>query len=337
MPYSLLIFGLVSAASAVVFETIDFPLGAMIGPIFAVGILAYLTRESPEPGIDATDFAIMLIGIVLGSQVTPEVLNHAEKWPMSMLLLLLTMVLILFTLGRLNQQLLGMGKVSAHLAGAPGNLATAVAIAHQLDGSISQVAIYHSLRLAFLTVITPLIFYVPEAHNAPRAFGSSDFMIWILLLAFAWSMTQALKKLRVTTPGLFAGTIVTALINLSEIAPVNPPSFFISIAMIIFGWQIAIDVLKQGLLILSKTIAPAICANVLAIILAAIGAYITHLTIDLPLSDTLLAFMPGGFQVMPVVALETGADGLYVTTHHLVRVLAMGMLIPLFAYFWRRS
>jgi len=338
MRHPLLTFGLVSAASAVAFEAINFPLGAMIGPIFVVGILAYITGESPEPGVDATDFAIMLIGLVLGSQVTPEVLNHAEKWPASILLLLLTMILILFTLGRINQQLLGMKRVSAYLAGAPGNLATAVAIAHQLDGSISQVAIYHSLRLAFLTVITPLIFYVPETPPTTlQAFGSSDFVIWILLLAVAWLMTQVLKKLRVTTPGLLAGTIVTASINLSEIELINPPSFFISIAMIIFGWQVAIDVLKQGLLILSKTIAPAVCLNILGVILAAIGAYITHVTIDLPLSDTLLGFMPGGFQVMPVVALETGADGLYVTTHHLIRVLAMGMLIPLFAYYWRRS
>ena len=72
----------------------------MIGPIFAVGILAYITGESPEPGVDATDFAIMLIGLVLGSQVTPEVLNHAEKWPASILLLLLMTILILFTLGK---------------------------------------------------------------------------------------------------------------------------------------------------------------------------------------------------------------------------------------------
>ena len=337
MRHPLLIFGLVSAASAVAFEAINFPLGAMIGPIFAVGILAYIMGESPEPGVDATDFAIMLIGLVLGSQVTPEVLNHAEKWPASILLLLLTMILILLTLGRINQQLLGMERVSAYLAGAPGNLATAVAIAHQLDGSISQVAIYHSLRLAFLTVITPLIFYVPETPTTFQAFGSSDFVIWILLLAFAWLMTQTLKKLSVTTPGLLAGAIVTASISLSEIELINPPSFFISIAMIIFGWQIAIDILKQGLLILSKTVAPAICVNLLGVILATIGAYITHVAIDIPLSDTILAFMPGGFQVMPVVALETGADGLYVTTHHLIRVLAMGMLIPLFAYFWRRS
>ena len=34
---------------------------------------------------------------------------------------------------------------------------------------------------------------------------------------------------------------------------------------------------------------------------------------------------------MTVVALEIGADGFYVTTQHLVRLLAMGiMLIPLF-------
>ena len=104
-----LVFGLVATASAIVFEAIDFPLSAMILPIFAVGILAYLTRESPDPDVDITDFAIKLIGIDPGSQVTPEVLNHAKKWPVSLLLLLLMMILILLALGHLNQQLLGMG------------------------------------------------------------------------------------------------------------------------------------------------------------------------------------------------------------------------------------
>ena len=103
-----LVFGLVSTASAVVCEAIDSPLNAMIGPMFAVGIVAYLTRQSPHHGVDATDFAIKLIGVDIGSQVTPEVLNRAENWPMS-LLPLLTVVLILFTLGHLNRQLLGMG------------------------------------------------------------------------------------------------------------------------------------------------------------------------------------------------------------------------------------
>ena len=53
-----LMFGLVSTASAIVFEAIDFPLSAMISsPIFAVGILAYLTRESPDPDVDMTEMS----------------------------------------------------------------------------------------------------------------------------------------------------------------------------------------------------------------------------------------------------------------------------------------
>lgn len=80
-----LVFGLVSTASAFVFEAVDFPLGAMIVLVFAVGILAYVKRESSDPGVGATDFAIMLIGIVLlGSQVTPAVLNHAENGSVSL-------------------------------------------------------------------------------------------------------------------------------------------------------------------------------------------------------------------------------------------------------------
>ena len=79
-----LVFGLVSTVSAIVFEAVDFPLGAMIVLVFAVGILAYVKRESSDPGAGATDFAIMLIGIVPGSQVTPAVLNHAENRPVSL-------------------------------------------------------------------------------------------------------------------------------------------------------------------------------------------------------------------------------------------------------------
>ena len=72
MRWSLLFFGLVSTASAIVFQATLFPLDAVILPIFAVGILAYLTRESPDPGVDATNFTIIPIGMVLGAKWTPQ-------------------------------------------------------------------------------------------------------------------------------------------------------------------------------------------------------------------------------------------------------------------------
>ncbi|MAW24762.1 MAG: hypothetical protein CMQ84_02040 [Gammaproteobacteria bacterium] len=80
------------------------------------------------------------------------------------------------------------------------------------------------------------------------------------------------------------------------------------------------------------------CTPTLVVVgLAMAGNFAVKQLLGFPFVDAALAFMPGGFQVMPVVALEAGADGLYFTTHHLIRVLAMGVCIPLFVSYWSRS
>ena len=126
MRQPLLVFGLVSAASATVFEAINFPLGAMIGPIFAVAFLAHFTGINQKPGVDAHHFAILLIGIALGSQVTPDIVDRIQLWPASLLIMIICMVLILWLVGKLNQQLLNLDRISAHMAAAPGNLSSAL-------------------------------------------------------------------------------------------------------------------------------------------------------------------------------------------------------------------
>lgn len=130
-----------------------------------------------------------------------------------------------FYLGQINQRLLGMERVSAYPAGAPGNLATAIAIAHQLDGSISQVAIYHSLRLAFLTVITPSYFLCSRDSYHITSFWKLRFRDLDFAVGLDLVDDTGSKKVRVTIPGLLAGTIDAASINLSEIELINPPFF----------------------------------------------------------------------------------------------------------------
>ncbi len=61
----LLVFRLVSAV-AIVFEAIDFPRGAMIGPFVAVAWLANFTGIKPKPGFNADHFTM---ASQLGTQV----------------------------------------------------------------------------------------------------------------------------------------------------------------------------------------------------------------------------------------------------------------------------
>ena len=211
-----------------------------------------------------------------------------------------------------------------------GAIAAVAAVTEHYGGALSQVAVYQSLRLAFLTLLVPFLFVVPETHQSIVLFQHTDFIIWLIVLSVSWGLTGLLRVLRVTTPGLIVGVFVGASVNLLEVATLNTPPMFIVLAMMLFGWHIGVDTVL-------KTIPPAAISTLVAIPIVLIGAYITHRLLGFPFLDTALGFMPDAFQVMPVVALEVGADGLYVTTHHFIRVLAIRMLIPFFANYWSRS
>jgi hypothetical protein len=336
MRFPLLVFGLISAVSAVLLEAINFPLGAMIGPMFAVALVAHRTGINQKPGVDAHHFAVLLIGLALGGQVTSDIVEQIQLWPMSLLIMIVTLIVIFWAVGKLNQRMLNLDRVSAHMAAAPGNLSSALAVTEHYGGALTQVAVYQSLRLALLTLIVPFLFVVSDQTDTAPAFSRSDFLTWITVLPIAWLLTNLFRQLKITTPGLIVGVFGAALLGFFDIARLNTPPLFIAFAMMLFGWRIGIDIIGQGLGVLLKTFPPAALSTGLAVGLAFLGSFLVHQFLGFPFVDAALAFMPGGFQVMPVVALEAGADGLFVTTHHLIRVLAMGVMIPFFAMYWSR-
>lgn len=323
--------------SAVAFTLLDVPLGAMIGPMLAIALLSHFTGTIEPPGHVAHDAAILMIGLALGSQVSADLFQQLILWPASLTILVITMSLILWLGGLLNQRILALDPVSAHMAAAPGNLSSALAVTEHYAGALSQVAVYQSLRLAFLTLMVPLFITLPETPTAPVVFTQADFFLWLGMLSVGWVFTQWFKTLGITTPGLIAGVFVAGSISAFGWATIQTPDLFIGFAMMLFGWRIGIDTVRQGLSVLVKTIPAAAVSTCFALACALIGAYLVHWSLGFPLMDAILGFMPGAFQVMPVIALETGADGLYVTTHHLVRVLAMGAIIPLSASYWNRT
>ena len=161
-------------------------------------------------------------------------------------------------------------------------------------------------------------------------------MSWIIVLPIAWTATGVLRYLKITTRGLIVGIFSGAFLSLSGLIQLNTPPSFISLAMLLLvGVLESISLDRGGVLL--RTFPPAALSTLVAVGLAMAGSFAVNQLLGFPFVDTALAFMPGGFQVMPVVALEAGADGLYVTTHHLIRVLAMGVCIPFFASYWSRS
>lgn len=333
-------FLITSIVFASVFEWLEIPLGALMGPILGAGLLAYFKNDREGPGHYAQGGAILVVGLALGAQVTPDFIERALHWPGSMAILIITMCVILWVVGWLNRWLFHLDVISAHMSASPGNLSVALTLTDHYRGQLPQVAVFQSLRLTLLTILVPIALHQmggsPSTTASPVMSDPTHFS-WLGMFLVGALVAFGLDRLKLPTPSLIAGALAAGLPSAMGWIEVHiPPTLFLG-AMMIFGWKIGIDTIRQGLTVVSRALGPAILSTAVAVCIAVIGAWGVSALLDIPLIDTVLAFMPGALQVMPVLALEQGADGLYVTTHHLIRVIAMGSLMPIFAVYWTRQ
>ncbi|MGA1207108.1 MAG: AbrB family transcriptional regulator [Litorivicinaceae bacterium] len=330
----------ISIGFASIFEWLAIPLGALMGPILGAGLLAYFKNDREGPGHYAQGGAILVVGLALGAQVTPDFIERALHWPGSMAILIVTMCIILWVVGWLNRWLFRLDAISAHMSASPGNLSVALTLTDHYQGQLPQVAVFQSLRLTLLTILVPIALHqlsgLPSTSAIPSISGPVN-LSWIAVFLAGALIAFGLDRFKVPTPSLIAGALAAGIPSAMGWIEVQIPSTLFLGAMMIFGWKIGIDTIRQGLTVVSRALGPAILSTAVAVCIAVIGAWGVSTVLDIPLIDTVLAFMPGAFQVMPVLALEQGADGLYVTTHHLIRVIAMGSLMPIFAVYWART
>ena len=70
---------------------------------------------------------------------------------------------------------------------------------------------------------------------------------------------------------------------------------------------------------------------------AALGAVLASEIVGLPPAVLLLAFAPGGVEVMAAIAIETGLEPAFVAAHHVFRLLVLTVIVPVMVIWARRS
>ena len=67
----------------------------------------------------------------------------------------------------------------------------------------------------------------------------------------------------------------------------------------------------------------------LAIMITAAFALAAHYWLDLPYGQLWLAYAPGGVEAMTIMAFALGFDPAFVGGHHVIRIIAINLVIPL--------
>src|ERR1041385_8194437 len=133
------------------------PAGWLSGEIVGVSAAALSGRPMyvPPPVGRAV---YVILGISLGSSVTPETVATMVTWPLSMLALTVAMVGITLSVMAYLKFVHGWPTLDALFAAAPGALAQAMALAQDTGADVRAIAMVQTVRLFVLAVALPIAF-----------------------------------------------------------------------------------------------------------------------------------------------------------------------------------
>ena len=329
---------LIGAAGAILFYLVGFPAAAVTGPattVAAATLLGVRTQIPPR----LCDIIFIVIGAQIGSTVTPDVISAAMTWPLSLMVLTLTLIAIMVVVPLCLRLLFGHRPVTAFLSAAPGHLTFTLGLAADLKADVPQVVLIQTVRVFLLTLMVPVLISLwgitGTATFAGQGTSSAADLVLVLLLALAVGL--GLKRLAVPAPLLIGAMAVSAITHGTGLVSGVAPNWMTMAAFVGMGALIGTRFGGVDRSLLKSAFVAGLLSTVVGCIIAAIGAYIASRLIGLPPAALFLAFAPGGVEVMAALAIETGLEPALVAAHHVFRLTVLGILLPIFALRYRRD
>lgn len=320
------------AAGGLTAKALHLPLPMLLGSLLAVGAAA-ITGARPFGHLPQAPQGVRLlfvpvIGVAIGGAVRPGIVAEAAGWLPSLAALCVFIPLVHYA-G--YQMLLASGRtdrITAFYGSAPGGLVETVQMGEEAGADVAMLAMLQFLRLILIIVLVPLAFTWMEGHavgsaggaavGGQVAIGPGD----VVILAVA-AVAGALIGLRLRLPAghVLGPVILSGAVHGMGWTAAVPPGWLIATTQVVIGTALGVrfagmpkrrilDALRLALINAAITIGAAVAF-----------AFAVAPVVDEPVRAVFLAFAPGGLVEMGLIALSLKMSILYVTAHHLLRII----------------
>ena len=278
------------------------------------------------------DFCFILIGIGMGSGVTPQVAETAARWPVAILILFASLLLILQLSSLLLRNLFGFDRISAILASSPGHLSYILGLSADTSNDIQRISIVQSLRILVLTMLVPLIFVFMGGDQVIDDDANRLVLSWIQIIGIilvsaivGWVM----KCFRIPAAYLLGGMLVSSLTHISNLTVGDLPEWLSVSAFLVMGTLIGSRFSGITPRTLGNSLAAGLLTTAVAALISVSASFVAASILDLPINHVLIAFAPGGVETMAAMAVLLEVDPSFVAVHHVARLLFLTMLVPI--------
>lgn len=308
---------------------IGFPAPYLSGPVVAVALASVMGLKPYNPR-HLTSLAFVLIGIMMGTSVTPEVISAIKTWPFSFVAVLIAVYVLLYTAYWLLRSGFGYDHNTAMLASSPGHLTYVMSLATTIKTDLPAISVIQSVRLVALTLSVPLIVDYFDLIDVESIIFIAPIPLSALLITIiaALILGMIFDRCRFPAALLLGGVTVSGVTHLTGLIEGGVPDWLAIPAYIYLGCMIGARFSKFSGKDFRKAFLAGLCVTILVVAIAGAFAYGVSKLTAVPLSAVMIAFAPGGLETMAAMAIMMHADTAYVGAHHILRLIFLTFLMP---------
>jgi membrane AbrB-like protein len=322
----------IAVIGGVIFNALNLPLPWMLGAMTATGSIT-LMRIETNMDIRLRTLMIVVLGVLLGSAFSPEILDRAALWPIT-LVSLAGYVLLSTVTGYIYFRLAGFEPKTAFFSGVPGGLNEMVTLTGAMGGDERQVSVAHTTRIFLVVMILPFLFrLIQDFDPTLRTFSGDGSPLtiadFVILAGSAVVGLCVARFLRLPAPHLAGPMVASAAVHLLGLTHASPPVIVVAAAQILLGASVGARFAGLTYHDLGRVLRLGGIATVILLLITGVFAIGLNALTGIPFESLVLAFSPGGLTEMSLVALALNVDTAFVATHHIVRITVVVMLVPL--------
>ena len=329
-PTVCLTYGL-GAAGGFAAKLLHLPLPMLLGSMVAVGAASVAGMKPLGRALQAPQQFRMLfipvIGVAIGGAARPEILTEAPHWIPSLLVLCLFIPLVHYAGFRLLTATGRVDRLTAFYGTAPGGLVETVQMGEEAGADVPMLAMLQFLRLILTIIVVPLAFTWMEGHAVGSAGGASvtggslgPLDAAILLSAAVVGAVIGLK-LRLPAGHILGPILLSGAVHIAGLTQAAPPGVLLAAAQVVIGTSLGVRFVGMPKRRILDALQLALANAVVTIGGAAALSFAIAGLVKEPAQAIFLAFAPGGLVEMGLIALSLNMSILYVTAHHLVRII----------------
>jgi hypothetical protein len=333
-PFARIAAGLaLGSLGGTLFYALSLPLPWMLGALVftLVAAVAHAPVAAPmrlRPAI------VAIIGVLLGSRFTPDVLAQAGLAAATLGMLLVYLLVVAAVVVPWYRHVGRQDWTTAYFAGMPGGLAEMIEFGEARGANVPVIVLAHSLRIVLTIALMAFLFRVVLGHDVGAVAASAGPPLGLVdaaILAASAVLGAVLgTKARLPAPTFLGPLILSAAAHLTGLTASAPPPALVVVAQVILGTVLGCRFVGIAPVMLWTAGLLSLGATVLTLLLALGAGLVMRSLTGVGLDQALLALAPGGLTEMGLIALAIQADVAFVALHHVARILVVLVLAPVF-------